>query len=150
MCRSDRGRPTSRTGRRVEYAASAEESPVWCRALSGRHVEPRLKGWSLLSSSVGATSRLVATTLKLESVRVASRLDAPGPGSCLGQPCVPTCSFLSILQKGERKNYSVLQSTHFPALLCYIHVSKTQNVPTHFLSRTTTRRRDPAASGRPA
>ena len=37
------------------------------------------------SSSVGGTqkSRLVATTLKLESVRVASRLDAPGPGSCL-------------------------------------------------------------------
>ena len=58
---------------------------VWCRALSGRHVEPRLKGWSLLSSSVGATSRLVATTLKLESVRVASRLDAPGTGSCLGK-----------------------------------------------------------------
>ena len=102
---------------------------------------------STVELCVGATSRLVATTLKLESVRVASRLDAPGPGSCLGQPCVPTCSFLSILQKGERKNYSVLQSTHFPALLCYIHVSKTQNVPTHFLSRTTTRRRDP---GRPA
>ena len=68
---------------------------VWCRTLSGRHVEPRLKGWSLLSSSVGATSRLVTTTLKLESVRVASRLDAPGTGSCLAETPYPSRPFTS-------------------------------------------------------
>ena len=38
LCRSDRGRPTSRTGRRVEYAASAEESGVGpCRGDTSNH-----------------------------------------------------------------------------------------------------------------
>ena len=80
------GRPwsrhTSRAARRVEYHCLRAWRPG-VEESRRRHVEPRPKRGSLLSHSVGATRRLVATTLQSKSVRVAPTLTPPEPGSSL-------------------------------------------------------------------
>ena len=88
LCRSDRGRPTSRTGRRVEYAASAEESVVgpcrgdtsnhglkggvYCRTLSERQVDLSLR----LYNSSRSASRRVWTRLELAHVSRGAHRDS--------------------------------------------------------------------------
>ena len=108
LCRSDGGRTTSRTGRRVEYAAAPRRS-----LLSGHVGVTRrttaLRGWRQstveLCRSDNSTCRYGSTT-RVGPRRVA-RLDAPGPGSCLSvadriAPTLALASPWSFARSGQR------------------------------------------------